>query len=235
MQRPAALRPVDHVEQAVVTAILEGRFPPGSILPAERELAAQLGITRPTLREALRRLERDGWLVVRQGKSTAVTDFWTEGGMNVLSGIVRYSQHLPPDFVANLLQVRLDLAPTYTRLAVERAPARVLKALAGHDRLAEQPAACAAFDWTLQKTLAAASGNPIYALILNSFASFYHQLAVLYFSHPESRASSRAYYAALAAAAQQGDGLAAEDATRAVMRASIRLWQQAGSVPEEQV
>lgn len=232
MQRPVAHRPVDHAEQTIVTAILEGRFPPGSILPAERELAALLGVTRPTLREALRRLERDGWLVVHQGKSTAVTDFWTEGGMNVLSGIVRYSQHLPPDFVPNLLQVRLDLAPTYTRLAVERAPAQTLDALAGHDRLAESPAAFAAFDWTLQKTLAVAAGNPIYALILNSFASFYHQLAVLYFSHAESRVSSRAYYTTLAAAARQGDSAAAEEATRAVMRESMRLWQRAGSPVE---
>jgi GntR family negative regulator for fad regulon and positive regulator of fabA len=125
--------------------------------------------------------------------------------------------------------VRLDLAPTYTRLAVERAAARVLAALAGHERLDETPDAFAAFDWTLQKTLAAAAGNPIYALILNSFASFYQQLAILYFAQPVSRASSRVYYAALAAAAQDDNSAAAEDATRAVMLDSIRLWQQAGA------
>lgn len=230
MQWSAPLRPVDHAEGIIITSILEGRFPSGSVLPGERELSSLLGVTRTTLREALRRLERDGWLVVHQGKSTVITDFWAEGGLNVLSGIVRYSQHLPPDFVSNLLQVRLDLAPTYTRLAVERAASDVLDALAGHNALGEAPAAFAAFDWALQKTLASASGNPVYALILNSFASFYQQLAVPYFSLDDGRASSCAYYAALVGCAQQSDGDAAEAATRAVMRDSIRLWQQASVI-----
>ncbi len=234
MQHNTPQRPVDCAEEAIILAILEGRFVPGSALPAERELAVLLGVTRPTLREALRRLERDGWIVVHQGKSTLVTDFWVDGGLNVLSGIVRCSQHLPPNFVPNLLQVRLDLAPTYTRLAVERAPASVCAALAGHDRLGESAEAYARFDWTLQKTLAVSSGNPVYALILNTFASFYQQLAVLYFSLPEGRASSSAYYTALADTAAQGDAAAAENATRSVMRQSIALWQQA-SVSAEQV
>ena len=220
-QRPAA-----YAEQALVTAILDGTYPPGSTLPGERDLAALLGVTRPTLREALQRLERDGWLAINQGKPTRVNDFWRDGGLNVLSGLVRYGRQLPPGFITHLLQVRLDMAPTYTRQAVERSAAQVAECLAGHTHLDDTPEAYAAFDWHLHRTLTIASGNPIYTLMLNGFAGFYEQIARLYFARPEARAASRAFYAHLLAAAQRGDGPTAEEIARSVMRQSIDLWGQ---------
>lgn len=50
-----------------------GAYPPGSRLPAEPILARQLGIARPTLREALRHLERNGQLQRRRGIGTFVS------------------------------------------------------------------------------------------------------------------------------------------------------------------
>ena len=133
----APQRPNSYAEQSLVSAILDGTFPVGSSLPGERTLSAQLGITRPTLREAIQRLSRDGWLTVRQGKPTLVKNFWQEGGLNVLSALVQYSQQLPPDFVPNLLEVRLQLAPAYTRAAVIHAPDKVLHCLNGYEDLAD--------------------------------------------------------------------------------------------------
>ncbi len=220
-------RPVDHVEEALISAILNGDFPPGSALPAERELAVLLGVTRPTLREVLRRLERDGWITIQQGKPTLVNAFWWEGGLNVISGIVRYSRTLPDDFVSNLLQVRLDLAPSYTRLAVIHNAPGVAALLAEAASLPEAPPAFAAYDWRLQHSLTIASRNPVYAMILNGFAGFYESLARHYFTTAEARSVSRAYYAALLEAARAGDAPRAETVTREVMTRSIALWAQA--------
>jgi GntR family negative regulator for fad regulon and positive regulator of fabA len=225
-QRPAPQRPAAYAEERLVTAILDGTYPPGSTLPGERDLAAQLGITRPTLREALQRLACEGWLTIQQGKSTQVNDVWQEGGLNVLGAMVRYSQRLPADFVPNLLAVRLALAPAYTGEAVARAAARVVDCLADHVHLADEPRAFAAFDWRLHHTLTVASGNPVYTLILNGFAGFYEEMARLYFSLPESRAASRAFYAALLDAARCGNAARAEAITRETMQKSIRLWKQ---------
>jgi DNA-binding GntR family transcriptional regulator len=50
----------------------DGTYPAGSRLPSEPDLAAELGVSRPTLREALRELARDGWLVRRHGSGTYV-------------------------------------------------------------------------------------------------------------------------------------------------------------------
>jgi GntR family transcriptional regulator, negative regulator for fad regulon and positive regulator of fabA len=223
----APQRPAAYAEEALVTAILDGSYPPGSSLPGERDLAAQLGVTRPTLRETLQRLACEGWLTIQHGKPTRVNDFWREGGLNVLSALVRYGQRLPSDFVPNLLEVRLAMAPAYTRAAVEHTPAAVINCLAGQVDLHDTPEAFAAFDWTLHRTLTVASANPIYTLILNGFAGFYEQMACLYFAQPEARSSSRAFYAALLAAAQHAEAAEAERIARSVMQESITLWHQA--------
>ncbi|HEY9573145.1 MAG TPA: FadR/GntR family transcriptional regulator [Pusillimonas sp.] len=54
--------------------ILAGEFAPESRLPAERELAVQLGVSRPSLREALIALEVQGYIEVRKGSGIYVCD-----------------------------------------------------------------------------------------------------------------------------------------------------------------
>ncbi|GAB4212387.1 MAG: fatty acid metabolism transcriptional regulator FadR [Roseiflexaceae bacterium] len=218
-------RPLAHAEQALLTAILEGIYPPGSVLPAERELATRLGVTRPTLREALQRLARDGWLTIRQGKPTRVNDFWREGGLNILSHLAAHGQHLPPGFVVHLLEARLALAPAYTRAAVAHAPEEVAALLEERPASDESPESYAAFDWRLHRELALGSGNPIYPLILNGFAGFYEQMARRYFAPAQARARSQAFYTALLSAARAADPDQAARLAEEVCRESIELWQ----------
>ncbi|HRQ37176.1 MAG TPA: fatty acid metabolism transcriptional regulator FadR [Chloroflexota bacterium] len=226
-QWTAPQRPNSYAEHMLINAILDGNFPPGSNLPGERDLAVQLGVTRPTLREAIQRLARDGWLTVQQGKPTAVNNIWQDGGLNVLSGLVRHSEHLPPGFITNLLEVRLHLAPAYTARAVALAAAVLAEFLQSQATLPDEPAAFARFDWQLHRLLTQQCGNPIYGLILNGFTDFYEQLARLYFALPDSRAASQAYYAALASAVTQQDAALAETVTRQAMQQSMELWQAA--------
>ena len=68
---------VPRVSDAVATTleqrILEGSLKPGDRLPAERELAAELGVSRPSLREAIQKLASKGLLRSQQGGGTYVT------------------------------------------------------------------------------------------------------------------------------------------------------------------
>ena len=219
------LRPAIFAEQVLIRAILDGEFPTGSTLPAERELAVKIGVTRPTLREALQRLDRDGWLTIQQGKSTRVNDFWREGGLNVLSAIVRFGEPLPEDFIPNLLEVRQALAPAYTRQAVELEPQRILDCLEDAPDLTGDPQHFAHFDWQLHHTLTVASGNPIYTLILNGFAEFYVEMALLYFNPLIARRVSAEFYQALSLASQARNGQQAYEITSQTMQTSIELWK----------
>jgi imidazolonepropionase len=60
------------IAEQVATMIQRGDLPPGSRLPAERELATRLGVSRPSLREALIALELEGLVEVRGGSGVYV-------------------------------------------------------------------------------------------------------------------------------------------------------------------
>ena len=218
-------RPAELVENRLINAIVDGDFPINSTLPPERELAQRLGVTRPTLREALQRLARDGWIEIHHGKSTRVRNYWHEGNLAVLSTIARFQDHVPPDFVPNLLHVRELLAPAYARLAVKRSAKNLVKFLDGYQELIDAPDAFAAADWELHRYLTIESGNPIFTLILNGFKELYPQMGSVYFAPPKARARSRKFYADLRVAAQARDPNRAEVITREVMQDSIALWK----------
>jgi GntR family transcriptional repressor for pyruvate dehydrogenase complex len=71
---PAAARLSDVVATSLETRILDGSLKPGDRLPGERELAVEMGVSRPSLRGALQALAAKGLLVTRHGGGTFVTD-----------------------------------------------------------------------------------------------------------------------------------------------------------------
>lgn len=70
--KPAKLS--DSIVSQIEQLILDGILKPGDKLPAERELAQQLNVSRPSLREALLKLESKGLLQSRRGGGTYVVD-----------------------------------------------------------------------------------------------------------------------------------------------------------------
>ena len=223
-------KPAEYAESRLIESILEGCFPVDSRLPGERELSSQLGVTRPTLREALQRLARDGWVEIRHGRATRVRNYWQEGNLAVLSAMVRHPDHLPEDFVSNLLAVRAFMAPEYTRLAVQNEPGTVVWALEACLNLAEAPEAYSQADWKLHHTLTIASGNPVFTLILNGFEELYQVIGSVYFTSPGARHASHAFYLDLREAVQAGDPQQAAEVTRNMMSNSLRLWRIATSI-----
>ena len=70
--------------------IQNGTYQPGQQLPSEGEIAEQLGISRPTLREALHHLEMDGFILRKQGVGTFVSPTYHkrfENGLEVLESL----------------------------------------------------------------------------------------------------------------------------------------------------
>lgn len=220
-----AKRLSDMIEDRLVEMILGGDFPPGAALPLERDLAAGLGVGRPTLREALQRLERDGWLSVRKGQPTRVNDYWRDGNLNIMAALARHHAKAPALFIDYLLELRVALTPAYVRQAVEADAARVVAMLVEHDQLADDPASFADFDWRLQKNLARAAANPVYALMLNSFDTAYLPLATEYFGGAANRRASARFYRRLMEAAMARDGALAAEVARAAMTAAMENWR----------
>ncbi len=217
-------KPAAVAEQTLIRNFLDGTYQPGDHLPAERRLSVALGLTRPTLREALQRLDRDGWITIRQGKPTVVNDFWRQGGLNVLNAMVNSGADLKPEFVTQLLEVRRVLAPAYIGEAVRFHPEAVVQVCAERGSLADEAEAYCDYDWYTHHHLAVLSKNIVYPLILNGFKHLYLRLGHAYFTLDQTRGASAAFYAELEHLARQGDARAAADLAEVVMQQSIQYW-----------
>ena len=226
-------RSSDMAEQQLIRSIIRGEFLAGGELPPERSLSLQLGVGRPSLREALQRLERDGWLTLRQGRPALVNDYWQKGNLYTLVNLAQTVERLPQDFIVHLLELRAVLAPVYISQAVARNPAKVVALLADWEALPDQGEAYAVFDWEMHKKAAVLSGNPLYVLLLNSFDPVYIPLATRYFQRQKHRQVSRRFYAAFLAAAMAGDGERTEIIVREAMTESITLWQEKGAAEDQ--
>jgi GntR family transcriptional repressor for pyruvate dehydrogenase complex len=112
---------VDRIRELIVSGVLQ----PGDRLPQENELAAELGISRNSMREAVRALEQARVLSVRHGSGTFVTSL--EPAL-LLQGIAFAVDMLRDDTLLEVLEVRELLEPAATRLATMRmTPAKLAR------------------------------------------------------------------------------------------------------------
>lgn len=198
-QTPAGL-----AEEYLIESIWSHHFPPGSILPSERELADSIGVTRTTLREVLQRLARDGWLTIQHGKPTKVNNVWETSGLNILETVARLDNDGVPQLVDNLLSVRNSIASVFIRIAFRQHPDKAQQVLSSVTQTEDKPEAFAELDYNIFRGLAFASGNPVYGLILNGMKGLYTRVGQRYFANPEARNLALGFYRKLAKLCQDG-------------------------------
>ena len=117
LHRPPVTRLSHAVAGELERRILEGSLKPGDRLPSERDLAVELGVSRPSLREAIQKLVAKGLLTTRHGGGTYVTDRleapFVDPWQEMLSG--------HPMLQGDLLEFRHMLESQAAALAAERA------------------------------------------------------------------------------------------------------------------
>lgn len=199
-QSPAAL-----AEEYIVKSIWNNHFAAGSDLPAERELAEHIGVTRTTLREVLQRLARDGWLQIQHGKPTRVNNIWETGGPNIIKTIIKLDRSYLPVIISNVVSLRTRMVEYYVREAVKinaKASADLFHAL---NELENTALAYATFDYNLFRQFTFIANKPVYGLILNSFKEMYIQVASLFFRDEIARQGTFHFYETLKSLCEQGD------------------------------
>lgn len=97
-------RTVDIIVKNIRAKILDGTYPIGSRLPAERKLAEELEVNRLTLRSALRHLEAEGLLKPHHGQGVMVLDYKETGAIDLLA----YTKN--SDYLIELMNLRKLLA-----------------------------------------------------------------------------------------------------------------------------
>jgi DNA-binding FadR family transcriptional regulator len=156
----------DEAIEKIKVLIASGEFGPGAKLPVERDLAEQLGLSRSSLREAVRALTLVGVLETRQGDGTYVTSL--DAGL-LLASASFVSELASGPSLLELYQVRRILEPAATALAASRLSAEELDALEGH-LLAMQGAteieAFVAADEAFHSVIREACGNAMLSSLL---------------------------------------------------------------------
>lgn len=158
------------VSASIVEQILEGiesgAFRPGSALPAERALAERLGVSRSSVREAIRVLVDAGLLDVRLGSGTYVREHVPRKVALLRAQAALTGEHSPIDVIA----ARMALEPTCAQVAaVQRHATDVegIRAMLGQqERLVETGADASAADLGFHLAVAAATHNPVLQLLV---------------------------------------------------------------------
>ncbi|MFG6138083.1 FadR/GntR family transcriptional regulator [Halomonas sp. B23F22_10] len=164
--------------------ISDGEFPPGTLLPPERDLAQQMGVSRASVREALIALEVVGLVEVRVGHGVLVKEVDAMPSGSVMQAAARKEPWaLDPDFASeiqinleeeippfSLLQARRYLEPETAALAAKNANeddlAAIRQALARNIEDNKHGGGNIAGDRLLHIRIAEASGNSAYALLI---------------------------------------------------------------------
>ncbi|NPE50969.1 fatty acid metabolism transcriptional regulator FadR [Dickeya dadantii] len=219
-----AQSPAGFAEEYIIESIWNNRFPPGSILPAERELSELIGVTRTTLREVLQRLSRDGWLTIQHGKPTKINNFWETSGLNILETLARLDHDSVPQLIDNLLAVRTNIAGIFIRTAIRLHPAKSVEILKLTESVKDTSDAYAELDYNVFRGLAFASGNPIYGLIINGLKGLYIRVGRYYFSNQEARKTALAFYRRLESLSRDGLYEQVPDVIRQYGKESGALW-----------
>ncbi len=193
-----AQSPAAFAEKYIIDSIWSHHFPAGSLLPAERDLSEQIGVTRTTLREVLQRLAREGWLTIQHGKPTRVNNFWETAGLNILETIASLDHEGVPSLIENLLAVRMNIACIFMSQALRHHPDNAKKVIETALTSGQQAQSFTEIDFQLFRGLAFASDNPIYGLIINGLKGLYHQVGEQFFSDSRARALAMDFYRQLA-------------------------------------
>jgi DNA-binding FadR family transcriptional regulator len=155
----------DQLYGQILEQIVSGNLGEGTKLPSENEICASFGVSRPVVREALRKLQSDGLVYARQGVGSFVKKRPPQGliefgGVNDVAGLLR------------CFEARMAIEGTTARMAAERASVRHHRDIENALQRLENSVAAGDIadkaDFDFHMAIARASGNEIFFTILNS-------------------------------------------------------------------
>ncbi|WP_407563870.1 FadR/GntR family transcriptional regulator [Streptomyces sp. 184] len=160
----------DEAIEKIKGMIVSGKLRPGDRLPKESELAADLGLSRNSLREAVRALALIRILDVRQGDGTYVTSLDSQLLLEAMSFVVDFHRD---DTVLELLAVRRILEPAATALACTGIADAELDALEAElAELGQDPSVeeLVRADLEFHRRIVQASGNSVLSSLLEGLS-----------------------------------------------------------------
>jgi DNA-binding FadR family transcriptional regulator len=216
--QPVSRRSVpEDVFEQIVTEVLTGEMRPGQALPSERRLAEVLGVSRPAVREALKRLTEAGLVEVRQGDATTVRDFRRHAGLDLLPRLLIRAGELDLSVVRSILETRLHNGPKVAELAAQRRGPELagqlddaVQSLVGED----DPVECQRWALTFWDRVVDGADSIAFRLMYNTLRATYEPALPALATIMATEVGRPEAYRVLAEAISAGDPIRAERAAR---------------------
>jgi GntR family transcriptional repressor for pyruvate dehydrogenase complex len=165
----------DAIVDQILEGIRSGAFGPGTVLPPERSLAERFGVSRGSVREAIRSLEYAGILDVRTGSGTYVAEAGLSKAAVLRARAAMVGEHSPLDLVV----ARRALEPVCAALAATNRSAADLDQLRGlvqaQRELLLRGEETAEVDLSFHVAVATASHNPVLLMLYDRIAEIMRQ------------------------------------------------------------
>ncbi|MEZ4363793.1 MAG: FadR/GntR family transcriptional regulator [Kofleriaceae bacterium] len=227
-------RVAEEITEQLRGLILDGKYPPGSKLPPERELSKRLGVNRASLREALKKLEHLGLVRIRQGDGTRVQNFMETGGIELVQHLLPLAGG-NPELIRDLLEFRRLFGREIAKLVALRAPKDALprlEAIAERADAATNAAELFELDFEFYVVMAGLSGNQVMLLLINTVRESVRSFMPLLANLAAPQDAVRRHHRELLAAFASGDGAAAGRIADDYLRLGGELAARAAQKPE---
>lgn len=214
----------------VRSRIITGQLPPGHQLPTEAVMAAEFGVSRPLLREALSELRSEGFVETRNGRGSFVRHPSESDLVESFTRQLRMALANETGLSADhLYEARAAIETVAAELASRRATPSMLGTLEGFVRSMSEghddPSAYTAADVGFHITIARASGNPLLPTLLEPLVSMI--VEGVFESHSERAVSSGITdHKRILRALKQRDPAAARRAMSTHLAGSRRLFPE---------
>lgn len=169
----------NRIVDEIKSALADGKLRPGDKLPPEREMCLQLGVSRTSLREAMKILAGKGIVIIRHGQGIFVADVNPKQLLDDLGRLLLRDQAPIPD----LFEIRRLLETAAAGWAAERASAAQLEALtqvvsearAGSESGKFTPVNYERYDHRFHSLLAEATGNAVLVRVMDNLMDLLRQ------------------------------------------------------------
>ena len=197
-----------------IERLIVQKLQPGDKLPAERELAEMLGVSRSSIRDAMRRLEIVGLVEPRQGAGTVVREISTATLVSPLANVIAHRRQL----VGELLDFRRMLEPPLAARAATHASngeiAGMDEILRRQDKKVRQGELAVEEDTEFHYRIALASGNSVVLKVMDVVMDLLRETRSRSLQTEGRPQKSLAGHKRILAAMKRRDAAAAETAMR---------------------
>jgi len=225
------LAPIDRsgitelVVQRIKELLQQGELKAGSRLPPERELADMLGISRPSLRTALKALSVMGIIRAKPGAGT----FIAESSPEIFAEPMEFMTLIHNTETAELFEARRIIETGLVELAAERATSEHLKRMAmeieGMRKSLKDPEKYLQHDVSFHQALAAAAGNKVMSGVMDTVAALLLQVRRESIARASDKEDAIDWHQSIYEAVRQREARRAKELLTAHLVSAEKAWE----------